>query len=420
MSQFDKVIGYDSIKQELLEICDIIKNRDVYKKLGAKLPHGILLYGDPGLGKTLVAKCFIEESGIKSYTIRRNKGDATFIDCITSTFEEAKKNAPCIILLDDLDKFSTTDDAYGDEEEYVAVQAGIDEVANSDVLVVATVNNLRKLPVSLYRSGRFDRKIYFESPSSADAEKIISHFLSNKNVSSDVNMGDLSKMISYSSCAKLESIINDAAISAGFNRHDQISMDDIVKVVLRNQYGVPDENLLVADGQIEKTALHEAGHAVVLETLVPGSVGLVSIRRSGRSNSGGFVHCCKDVETRRAEIMVSLAGKAAVELYFSETVASGCQSDLDSAFTMIKDGIAESATNGLGFLGKPESADGSFLLETVVHAELEHYMVKTKEILLKNRAFLEAVRNALIEKDTLLSSDIQAIKESVEITKVAV
>ena len=128
MNAFDKVIGYETIKNELRQICDMIHNKEVYEKLGAKLPKGILLYGEPGLGKSLMAKCFIEESGLKAYVVRRNKSNDDFIGEITDIFRKAKENAPSIVLLDDMDKFANEDSVHCDAEEYVAVQAGIDEV----------------------------------------------------------------------------------------------------------------------------------------------------------------------------------------------------------------------------------------------------------------------------------------------------
>ena len=146
MSAFDKVIGYKTIKNELLQICDMIRNKGVYEALGAKLPQGILLYGNPGLGKTLMAKCFVKESGLPAFTVRRNKGNDDFIGSITETFQKAKENAPSIVFLDDLDKFANEDDEHRDAGEYVAVQAGIDEVKHCDVFVLATANNIWKLP----------------------------------------------------------------------------------------------------------------------------------------------------------------------------------------------------------------------------------------------------------------------------------
>lgn len=164
MNAFDKVIGYKATKRELLQLCDMLRNREIYEEMGARLPHGLLLYGDPGLGKTLLARCFVEESGLHTITVRRDKGGDAFIDGITQVFASAKTKAPSIVLLDDMDKFANEDDTHCDAPEYAAVQAGIDDVKDAGVFVIATANDIRKLPSSLRRSGRFDRKSDFERP----------------------------------------------------------------------------------------------------------------------------------------------------------------------------------------------------------------------------------------------------------------
>lgn len=426
MNAFDKVIGYGAIKNELLQICDMIHNREVYEGLGAKLPQGVLLYGEPGLGKTLIAKCFIEESGLQAYVVRRNKGNDDFIGDITATFQKAKANAPCVVFLDDMDKFANEDSSHRDAEEYVAVQSGIDEVKNGDVFVLATANDMWKLPSSLVRSGRFDRKIEVDCPTDKDADAIIRHYLSNKKVAEDVDMDDLSKMISYSSCAELETILNEAAISAAHARKSRIEMDDLVRAVLRMQYASPDDLTKTSAEDKKKTALHEAGHLVVSEVLCPGSVGLASIRSTGRDAVGGFIHRCRAFSRKSYHVLVSLAGKAAVELYYSDDVASGCQSDIDRAFTYIRDGISAEADLGFGMLDVsteqfPRSSEEfKARNEAVTHAELERYMRKARDILLNNRDFLEKATAALIDKETLLCSDIRRIRENTVITAAAV
>ena len=425
MSAFDKVIGYETIKNELLQICDMIHNREIYEELGAKLPQGILLYGDPGLGKTLMAKSFIEESGLKAYIVRRNKGNDDFIGDITDTFRKAKENTPCVIFLDDMDKFANEDSDHRDAEEYVAVQSGIDEVKNCDVFILATANEIWKLPRSLVRSGRFDRKIEVQCPTNRDADEIIEHYLSNKKVSETVNMDDLSKMISYSSCAELETILNEAAISAAYTRKPSIEMEDLVKSVLRMQYDSPDNYTKTSAEDMKKTALHEAGHLVVSEVLCPGSVGLASLRSTGRDSTGGFIHRCKELSRRHYHVLVSLAGKAAVELYYAGTCASGCQNDINRAFNIIREGLSVNATLGFGMIDvstdrfPKTSEDFKSRNEAVTHAELERYMLKARDILLKNRDFLEKATAALIEKETLLHSDVKKIRESTVITEVA-
>lgn len=426
MNSFDKVIGYETIKEELLQVCDMLHNRKTYEDLGAKLPQGILLFGAPGLGKTLMAKCFIEESGIPSFTIRRNKGNDDFIGDITDTFAKAKENAPAVIFLDDMDKFANEDTVHRDAEEYVAVQSGIDEVKNHDVFVLATANDISKLPASLVRSGRFDRRIKVRQPTDKDATAIIEYYLSNKKVSDSVNMEDLTKMISYSSCAELETMLNEAAISAAHQRKANIEMDDLVKSVLRMQYASPDNFTKTSAEDMQKTALHEAGHLVVCEVLEPGSVGLASLRATGRDSTGGFIHRCKNLSRRSYDVMVSLAGKAAVELYYSESCADGCQRDINQAYNVIRDGLSEIGTHGFGMIDVanhrfPDTSESlNARNEAVTQAELERYMIKTKDILLKNRSFLESVTAALVEKETLLYSDIRELKRNATIVEVAV
>ncbi len=426
MNAFDKVIGYDTIKSELKQVCDMINNREVYANLGANLPNGIMLYGDPGLGKTLMAKCFIEESGLKAYIVRRNKASDDFVGEITDIFNKAKENAPAIVFLDDMDKFANEDERHRDAEEYVAVQSGIDEVRGFDVFVLATVNEFHKLPKSLTRSGRFDRKIEVCSPTEKDASEIIKYYLKNKKIASDVNFDNITMMISYSSCAELETILNEAAIRAAFERHDSITMDDLTKVVLRMEYEAPDNYTRPSEDHLQEIALHEAGHLVVCEVLCPGSVGLASIRSTGRDSTGGFIRRCKELTRRPYHILVSLAGKAAVELYHSHTCANGCQADIKRAFEGIRKAISESGTAGFGMIdvSTPYSSDMSENLnsrtEAVIYAELERYMFKARDILLKNQPFLEKAVSLLLEKETLLYSDIRELRESVSIVNVEV
>lgn len=426
MNSFDKIIGYETIKNELNQICDMLQNKEIYNALGAKLPKGLLLYGRPGLGKTLMAKCFIEESGLKAFTLRRNKSSEKFIEEITSTFEKAKENTPSIVFLDDIDKFANEDESRTDAEEYVAIQTGIDNVKDYDVFVLGTVNNKRKLPESLTRSGRFDRKIEILSPSQPDALNIIKHYLKDKKIEANVNIEDIAMMIQYSSCAELETILNEAAILAAYSRNKQITMKDIVNAVLRMEYTAPDSFATLTDDNKRKTALHEAGHLVVCEVLCPESIGLASLRTNARDATRGFVRRCKELTRRPFEILVSLAGKAAVELYYSDTHASGCYQDMAKAAKHIRSAITLNATSGFGFFDvetgfTPSMSENlNARNEAVVHAELERYMFKARDILLKNKEFLEKATEALIQKETLLFSDIKALRESVNIVEVAV
>lgn len=416
MNSFEKVIGYETIKNELMQIVDMVHNKERYEALGARMPSGVLLHGNPGIGKTLLAKCFIEECGLKSYTLRSNKGGDKFVDEITATFEKAKQNAPAIIFLDDMDKFSN-------EDEYVAVQAGIDDVKGHNVFVIATTNDMRKLPDSLIRQGRFDKIIYMNRPSNEDAAKIIKHYLKNKKLSDDIDFNDICKMMSYSSCASLETLINEAAIRAGYKKKDYIDMNDLVETVLRNQYESPDDLMQMDEEEIKRVAIHEAGHLVLSEVIMPGSIGLASVRTTGRNSTGGFIHKCEELERRPYEIMCYLAGKVATEMYYSDSCASGCWSDMKNVIDLVRDGISESGTNGIGMIDVayrrfPETSESlTARNEAVTQAEIERYILQTRAVLIKNKEFLEKTADALVEKETLLYSDIQSIKNSVTITK---
>lgn len=419
MNAFDKVIGYETTKQELLQICDMIQNKKYYEELGAKLPQGILLYGDPGMGKTLLAKCFIEESGLPSYLIRRTKSSEDFLDEITTIFQKAKENAPSIVFLDDLDKFENEDYAHCDAEAYVAIQAAIDSVNGKEVFVLATANDLYKLPESLRRAGRFDRKIELLCPSEQDACDIIKHYLNGKRVSEDVRLEDIAMMITYSSCAELETVLNEGAVRAAYLRHESITMEDLVEAVLKKEYKAQDNLTQISEEEMQRIALHEAGHLVVSEVLSPGSIGFASIRTKGHDSSGGFTRRCKKLTNIPSQILIALGGKAAEELYYADRYMDGSKNDISKAVEYIRDAICEQAACGVGLLdvetrSTPCMSDNlNARNEAVVQAELHRYLLEARSILFQNKKFLGKVKSTLLEKETLLYSDIRMIKESI-------
>lgn len=419
MRAFDKVIGYEDIKRELNQICDMICNGAAYEKMGAHLPHGLLLYGNPGLGKTLLAKCFIEESGMNSITVRRDKGGDAFIESIAQAFAKAKTESPFIIFLDDMDKFANEDSCHCDAPEYVAIQAGIDDVKNSDVFVIATANDIRKLPDSLQRHGRFDRKIFVQPPTADDAEAIIAYYLQGKRIADDVNIEDLTMMMSYYSCAELETILNEAAIRSAFARKDRIGMEDLVNTVLKQQYGVHENISGISEEIVKKVAFHEAGHLVTCEILCPGSVGFASLLPSKENRCGGFVHNCK-VLPDSCEAIVALAGKAAVEMQYAGQFAEGCTGDINRAVNCIRDAASKEGALGFSVLDVESRASCCMSeslnarTEAVMQVELVRCYNRAKRILSQNKVFLEKIAEAFIEKKTLLYSDIQRIRSAVE------
>ncbi len=418
MKEFDKIIGYEDVKRELRRIIDMLTNRERYERLGVRFPAGVLLHGEPGVGKTLLATAFIRECDIASYIVRRESGSAKFLEDMRATFEEAKRNAPAVILLDDMDKFATEEK---NVEEFAVLQALIDGVRGADVFIIATANDIRDFPDSLLRPGRFDKLITVSMPDDENGEMIIKHYMSSKAFIGDINYSDVTKMLSGKTCAELESVINQAAIYAGYDRAERVGMEHLVEATLREAYGVTDNCRQMTEKEKRETAVHEAGHALVSEMIESDSVGLVSMSSQGSRERGGFMLRCKPYVRRPHSILVALGGKAACEVVFGR-VASGTSSDLRSAKRELMTSIASIGTYGFGVIDPARNlSDGcAQRQETVLQAELERFMFKAKEIIAENRPFLDALAAELVERETLLASDIARIRREYPIKSVEV
>ena len=431
MKAFDNVIGYSAVKKELMQISDTLKNPEVYRQLGASSPRGLLLYGEPGVGKTLMATELIKASGRKAVICRKNQPNGDFVKTIKAKFNEAAKNAPSIIFLDDMDKFANGDERHRDAEEYVTVQSCIDEIKGEEVFVLATANNIRTLPHSLRRAGRFDRMIEIETPRGADAEKIIAHYLESKRFVGDVDPKTIARIMSGRSCAELETVINEAGLCAGYERSEKITMEHFMEACMRTIYGLSVGDRLadddddddwydaLSDGNSVLTQIvyHEAGHAVVSEVLRPGSVTIVSIRGS-KGSSGGFTSYDHDENANlqkeaQRRIVCSLGGMAALEQKFG-IYDLGCSKDLDNAFNAMRKLVVDNCI--CGFHLHASNYGDSEELQTrqaqAVASEIEHCYRTAKEILAVNSEFLEKMAAALARKGLLTMVDIQVIRDS--------
>ena len=410
MKEFEKILGYEGIKRELYQICDMVKNRAVYERLGAKLPHGVLLHGAPGLGKSMMATALMTACDCPAYVLRRISPNGDFVREIRQSFEQAAEHALSVVLLDDLDKFAVDEDSV---QEFAAVQACIDSVKDSGVLVIATVNDTDRLPASLMRAGRFDRMIEVPYPQGEDSLAIIRYYMQSKAFVKDVNYDDVAKMLYGRSCAELETLINEAAIYAAYERSDSIGMDHLIRATLRDEYGATNSRERMNAFQREQVAYHEAGHALISEVIEPGSVGMVSISVSREGSSiGGFMRRCRPTARRAYRILGLLGGKAACEMRYG-FVAGGTDSDLSDALRELNHSIRFVGSVGVEFLDVSSrysnSELGLALSETAVQSELSRYLFKAKEIIAQNREVLDALVGELLQKETLLASDIARI-----------
>ena len=417
MREFDKIIGYESVKAELERICDIMTDYDKYRNLGVATPRGLLLYGNPGVGKTLMANCLIKESNRKTFTCRKDRPDGDFINYIKKVFEDAKENAPSIVLLDDMDKFANQDEYHRNAEEFVTVQSCIDDCKNYEVFVLATANDLRALPKSLLRTGRFDKSIRVDNPQGEDAEKIIKHYLANKKIVEDIDSKLIARILNGGSCADLETVINEAGINAGHANKAIIETEDVIRAAMRVIFGAPENLQGIDDESLRRIAYHEAGHAVVAEALEPDSVCIVSVL-SHIGETGGVTAYYQDdkywISKKYMEnrVISLLGGKAATEIVYGE-VDVGANNDLHRAFNIVERFADDYCSNSFDRrqLGDPGSNDLQSRREMQISVEIENYYWTAKKIIVENKDFLDRLANALVENKTLIFSQIKKLKQ---------
>ena len=447
MKEFDNIIGYSKEKQQLEQIADTMLNREAYDALGVRPPCGLLMDGIPGVGKTLMAKSLIDAVKLPVYTCRKDQPNGKFVEVIKKTFEEAASNAPSIVFLDDLDKFANADYNHRDAEEYVTVQACIDEYKGKDIFVLATTNYINKLPGSLTRAGRFDRVMHVGPPKLKDAERIIAHYLSSKKFVSKVDVNLLARIMDGRSCAYLETVINEAGILAGLERAEEIEMSHIIQACLKtvfrsdvkksdyddydDDYDYDEE----AEGNSErpnlednfarrKIACHETGHAVVSEVLFPGSVTIIAIAEDG-TGGAGITSCYGDNENDivwvKSRIVTGLGGMAATEQRYG-VEDLGNSRDLNQAFKGVKTLVSETCAYGFDYktFGYDTSESRKAKVEEMCAGIVSKYYKKAKEIIAKNAEFFGKIEEALMEKDVLVSSDIEKIRETCKIVQVPI
>ena len=428
MKEFDPIIGYTEIKKELCQIADMMKNADEYERLGVRLPYGLMLYGAPGVGKTLMANCLINASSRKVFICRKDKPNGEFMKVIRELFEEAAANAPSIVFLDDMDKFANTDADHTYAEEYISVQSCIDQYKGRDVFVLATVNDIRMLPSSLRRVGRFDRMIEVPTPNNRDAEMILAHYLADKKAVSDINIEMLVRLMGGMSCATLETIINEAGVYAGYERADSIRMEHFLKSCLRTMFDTSvgsdcdDDYYCTGQNKRQQIAVHEAGHVVVSEVLFPGSVTLAAFNDK-EGNCGGVTSCFYNDETdmrwQKSRVVTALGGMAAMEQRFG-FAGAGSYKDIKGASSALRSMMENEGIAGFGLIGYGfhNSEELNHLQETANSALLNQYYLKAKEIIAKNQEFISKVTDKLLTDSVITMEDIESLRKTCTINTV--
>lgn len=411
---FESIIGYAEVKLELMRLLDQLKNPEKYASLGVTESHGLLLHGVPGVGKSTFAMEFLKASGRKTFICRKDKTNGDFVEGIVQTFDRAAEAAPAVILLDDLDKFANGGRHRRDTDEFVTVQTCIDRVKDKHVFVVATANDIEKLPESLTRAGRFDNVLKLECPRGKDAQEIVAHYLSKKAFVADMDVRRIGRLLDGKSCAELETVVNQAGIYAAFDGRQQVEMKDMIKAILRVIFGSP-ESLREDLQTLPLIACHEAGHALAAELLEPNSVDLITVLNHD-SYAAGVTAISRDEcyfhshEMMERRVMYLLAGKAATELCYG-VVDPGVGSDMRRAFSIVRRFVDDYCAFGFDqYIYSNDSSDGvRERRDTRVAAELERYYAQVKKLLIAHKDKLVALTDRLVKEKTLLGDQVQEI-----------
>lgn len=417
MTTFKDIIGYKKEKEELMYICDMIKNSKKYIDKGVYIPRALLLYGDPGTGKTTMSKALINESGRKCFSCKKNKSNGDFVDEIRNTFEEAKKNSPSIIFLDDMDKFAEDNlNMNSNKEEFATIQTCMEDLDNSDVFVIATANDIEFIPKSLLRTGRFGRKMYIKNPNSDSVQKIIDNFLLENNIKCDIDSDSLVKILNHTSCATIKEILNEARIYSLYENKEKVSREDMIRAILKNLIGD------IEKPKNEKNKLyratHEAGHAIV--ALINGcDVPLVTVASHGDYGGITYISDKDDVidglKQLKIELQITLAGKAATELDSLNMVDFGAEVDLDRAAEKASYAIRRDLAYGFNYGYDKRSYDHKQAysrldtITTKTYEVLEESYKEAKQLLITHRELLEKIVSELLEHETLLYNDVRNI-----------
>ena len=441
---FTKVAGLEEEKEELAEVVDFLKDPGKYTKLGARIPKGIILVGPPGTGKTLLAKAVAGEAGVPFFTISGSDFVEMFVGVgasrVRDLFEDAKKNAPCIIFIDEIDAVGRRRGSglggSHDEREQTLNQLLVEMdgfAGNQGIIVMAATNRVDILDPALLRPGRFDRKVAVGRPDVAAREAILKIHVASKPLGDDVDLHSVARQTSGFTGADLENLMNEAAILSAREGKRFISADDINKAFIKVGIGTEKKSRIVSEKEKSITAYHEAGHAILFRELDGvGPVHTISIIPTGVSAAGytmplpGEDQMFNTKSKMLNDIMVSLGGRIAEEIIFGD-ITTGASSDIKQATSVARAMVMEFGMNeraGLVnygnegdeiFIGRDFGQTKSYSEETAnmideeVRKIINDCHTKAKEIIMKRKYVLDACAALLIEKEKIGFEEFEAL-----------
>jgi cell division protease FtsH len=455
---FKNVAGLDEEKDELVEIVDFLKAPKKYTQLGARIPKGVLLVGPPGTGKTLLAKAVAGEAGVPFFSISGSDFVEMFVGVgasrVRDLFEDAKKNAPCIVFIDEIDAVArrrgTGMGGGHDEREQTLNQLLVEMDGfgiNEGIIVMAATNRVDILDPAILRPGRFDRKVMVGRPDVKGREEILQVHAKGKPLGDDVDLKQTAQTTAGFTGADLENLLNEAAIGAARENRSYINREDIKKAFIKVGIGTEKKSKVITQKEKRITAYHETGHAILFHLLPDvGPVYTISIIPTGNGAAGFTMPLPEKDEMfhtkgrMRQEIIVDLAGRAAEELVFDD-ITTGASQDIKVATKTARAMITRYGFSSvIGMVNYDNEDDEVFIgrdlahtrsysenvanrIDDEVRAIIDDCYQEAKRILMENRSIMDRCAELLMDKERitreefeeLFGSEIQTEKEMISV-----
>jgi len=443
--KFSDVAGLKEEKEELIEIVDYLKNPNKYAAMGARAPKGVILYGPPGTGKTLLAKAVAGEAKVPFYQVSGSSFEDMLVGVgakrVRDLFNNAKKTAPSIIFIDELDSVA----AKRGKVDFVGSSAGIaDQTINqllaemdgfdtkSGIVIIAATNRLDVLDEAILRPGRFDRHIQVNLPDIKERELILEIHAKNKNISSKVNLGDIARRTPGFSGAQLENVLNEATLLTVRSNKTAVGTEEIDEAIDRVIAGPAKHSRVITEAEKKQIAYHEAGHALVGLNM-PGSDVVEKITIIPRGQAAGYTLSTPEKQEisiqKKSDLLAiiasTLAGRAAEEIiYGKENISTGAANDLFKVTKITKSMVTQLGMSELGMTqfipsegtvnpySNQYSEQTAQKIDAVVEKIIQEQYIKAKKIILKNRAELDLIVDALLVLETIVKSQIDYIHKN--------
>jgi cell division protease FtsH len=445
---FGDVAGIEGAKLELTEVVDFLKNPDRFTAVGAKIPKGVLLVGPPGTGKTLLAKAVAGEAGVPFFSISGSEFVEMFVGVgasrVRDLFEQAKKNAPCIVFIDEIDAVGRQRGAGlggGNDEREQTLNQLLTEMdgfeGNTGIIIVAATNRPDVLDAALMRPGRFDRQVVVDRPDYAGRLQILGVHARGKTLAKDVDLDKIARRTPGYTGADLANLLNEAAILAARRQLTEIAMDEVNDAIERVMAGPEKKDRVMSEKRKRLVAFHEAGHALV-GALMPDYDPVQKISIIPRGNAGGLTFFTPSEERMESglysraylqnQMAVALGGRVAEEIVYGEDeVTTGASNDLQQVARVARQmvtrfgmsdrlgPVALGRSQGGMFLGRDIAAERDFSEDTAAAIDEEVSQLvaeaykRATAVLKDNRSVLNELAEMLVERETVDAEDLQEL-----------